>query len=251
MLQTWIDYFDHSGGNLLPLAIGGLIAVVCLLVVWILILTGKRSEAAEQAWKPQEPARDGWMPMERPGEQRPDGPVQPAAAQGAYPAEPAPVPAAPAAPAPEAAAAQTGAPMPETAPETFAAPTPAAGPYTAQQRDENATVAMPGVQLHHAVKGVGRRVLLVDRQNPAKVYEVWLNPEAVLGRSPEADLSFPEEKYMARRQCRLVDYEGNVYVQDLASTNGTYVNGVPAGHTALLPDGAVLSMGRLELIVRL
>lgn len=237
MLQTWIAYFDHSGGNLLPLAIGGCIAVVCLLVVWILILTGKHGEAAEpaeaeeQTWAPQPaPGRGSRTPAEAAPVRQSAGPAAPAAVQR-----------------PQAAAVPPVGPVPAVP----AAPTPAPGPYAAQQRDENATVAMPGKQRHHAVKGVGRRVLLVDRNDPARVYEVWLNPEAVLGRSPEADLSFPEEKYMARRQCRLVDHEGNVYVQDLASTNGTYVNGIPAGHTALLPDGAVLGMGQLELIVKL
>src|SRR5690348_15701021 len=52
-----------------------------------------------------------------------------------------------------------------------------------------------------------------------------LKAETVLGRGVEADVRMIEEK-MSRRHCRLVLESEDTYIEDLGSTNGTYVNGV-------------------------
>jgi pSer/pThr/pTyr-binding forkhead associated (FHA) protein len=72
--------------------------------------------------------------------------------------------------------------------------------------------------------------------------ESWL-----IGRSSAADVVF-DEALLSRLHCRLVVSADGLRVDDLQSTNGTYVNGRRVD-SATLVTGDRLQVGRLELTV--
>lgn len=65
--------------------------------------------------------------------------------------------------------------------------------------------------------------------------------ELVVGRHPDCDIVLPVAE-VSRRHARLVLRDGIWSIQDLESTNGTFVNGVPVGRYELRP-GDYLQLG--------
>lgn len=73
--------------------------------------------------------------------------------------------------------------------------------------------------------------------------------KAVIGRSLEADLTFPDEPSLSRFHAR-IEHEGDHYtITDLGSVNGTQVNGkdIPQQQPAPLSHRDVIACGELEL----
>ncbi len=66
-------------------------------------------------------------------------------------------------------------------------------------------------------------------------------PRVVLGRDSEADITI-EDDSVSRQHCELVSADGGWTVQDLGSTNGTYVAG-RAVRQARLADGDLIKIG--------
>jgi predicted component of type VI protein secretion system len=71
----------------------------------------------------------------------------------------------------------------------------------------------------------------------------------VVGRNEEADLRL-DRRSVSKSHCVLVKTDGFLFVRDLASTNGTKVNGQRVRRAALLP-GDQLSIGGAKFHVRL
>jgi hypothetical protein len=73
-------------------------------------------------------------------------------------------------------------------------------------------------------------------------------PILLVGRDEECELSFDSSK-LSRRHCAIALVDGKVFVRDLASTNGTRVNGAVVDY-AELKIGDALSIGDVELTIR-
>lgn len=68
-----------------------------------------------------------------------------------------------------------------------------------------------------------------------------------IGSAPGNDLRLAADTAVSRRHCRILADERNGYrIEDLGSTNGTFVNGVRVSH-AFLDEGARIRLGRTEL----
>ncbi len=69
-----------------------------------------------------------------------------------------------------------------------------------------------------------------------------------VGRAPRADF-IVDAALVSRLHCRITATADNLEVEDLKSTNGTYINGkrIKHGHLA---DGDHLRVGRVELKVQ-
>jgi hypothetical protein len=73
--------------------------------------------------------------------------------------------------------------------------------------------------------------------------------KAVIGRSLEADLTFPDEPSLSRFHAR-IEYSGDQYtITDLGSVNGTQINGkdIPQQQPTPLAHRDVITCGELEL----
>ena len=73
-----------------------------------------------------------------------------------------------------------------------------------------------------------------------------LTGPVVVGTAPDCDVPVSCE-YVSRRHCCLRPVEEDWLVEDLGSTNGTYVNGHGTGRS-LLRDGDVVIVGRATLL---
>src|SRR5262245_3130218 len=67
---------------------------------------------------------------------------------------------------------------------------------------------------------------------------------AVLGRGGDCDIPVPIG-FVSRRHCRFVRRGEEIWVQDLESLNGTFVNGRMASHLTPLRHGDELRLGPL------
>jgi pSer/pThr/pTyr-binding forkhead associated (FHA) protein len=88
-------------------------------------------------------------------------------------------------------------------------------------------------------------LLLLDDNAPPKRFPLHSLP-AVIGRTPPADLVL-EGTTVSRRHCRLELHNGQLRLNDLGSTNGTFVNGVKLAQAATLEDGATIGVGAYRL----
>ena len=70
-----------------------------------------------------------------------------------------------------------------------------------------------------------------------------LGPQTVIGREPDCNICIPNEQ-LSRKHVQLIVTGGKVMLQDLNSTNGTYVNGKPVEHR-ILDENDEIRVGRI------
>ena len=63
----------------------------------------------------------------------------------------------------------------------------------------------------------------------------------IVGRHPSCDYHI-EHPYVSRRHCQLMMYRDQLWIQDLASLNGTFVNGRRVSNGYPLHDGDLVSI---------
>ncbi|HEY8550710.1 MAG TPA: GGDEF domain-containing protein [Vicinamibacterales bacterium] len=74
-------------------------------------------------------------------------------------------------------------------------------------------------------------------------YRVSADAPVEVGRSSEAALSFPDVPSISRRHARLVFNDGEVWLEDLGSRNGTFLNDEPIRRPTLLASGDRFQVG--------
>ncbi len=68
-----------------------------------------------------------------------------------------------------------------------------------------------------------------------------------IGRGAQNDLALAGDEFASARHARIEARRDGVWVHDLGSTNGTYVNGARIEGTQLLEPGDVLRVGETDL----
>jgi hypothetical protein len=93
----------------------------------------------------------------------------------------------------------------------------------------------------------GRLVVVhSDAIDPGTEYD--LDSAAVtIGRSPQNVVSIDGDEFASARHARVEPRRDGVWVSDLGSTNGTYVNGVRIDRPRKLVNGDVVRAGETEL----
>ena len=82
----------------------------------------------------------------------------------------------------------------------------------------------------------------------AVVFRLLPGAIKTVGRAPRADFVV-DAPLVSRLHCRLTLQDDGVLVEDLESTNGTFVNGRRV-RKGLLASGDMLRVGRMEFAVR-
>lgn len=103
--------------------------------------------------------------------------------------------------------------------------------YTLDEGDSENNVLRPALEITLQGK-------LIDRL-------VIEEPRLMLGRHSQNDLML-DNRFVSRHHCLLVSRDDAIYVVDLQSTNGTFVNGSQVQRYALA-DGDVLQVGNFRL----
>ena len=106
--------------------------------------------------------------------------------------------------------------------------------------------AMAGGAIGQAIRP-GRLVVtasvVLDEGNE---YELDSSP-LTIGRGNQNDVPIDEDEFASARHVRIEPRRDGVWVHDLGSTNGTYVNGVRIDRPRKLLDGDVVRVGETEL----
>lgn len=96
----------------------------------------------------------------------------------------------------------------------------------------------------------GSYTIVIEDRHGTPVQEVRLDAgERIVGRYRECDIILPSEN-VSRRHARLLVEGDRLFVEDLGSANGTYVNGERIRERTVLADRAVLRIGDFTLRVR-
>ena len=79
---------------------------------------------------------------------------------------------------------------------------------------------------------------------PAREGQTYdLDDELTIGRSPGCGVPTPDDIYASTLHARLFRQKGQLWVEDLGSTNGTYVNSEKITHAQRLGRGDMLQAG--------
>lgn len=76
-----------------------------------------------------------------------------------------------------------------------------------------------------------------------------VNGELTIGRAGGCGVSIQDDTYVSQLHARLFQRDGRVYVEDLGSTNGTFLNAKPVTGPVALSRGDRIQVGRTVLQV--
>jgi pSer/pThr/pTyr-binding forkhead associated (FHA) protein len=68
-----------------------------------------------------------------------------------------------------------------------------------------------------------------------------------IGRGANNDISIPDDEFASSRHARFEPRRDGVYVEDVGSTNGTFVNGIRLTGDRRLASGDVVRIGETDL----
>jgi pSer/pThr/pTyr-binding forkhead associated (FHA) protein len=88
---------------------------------------------------------------------------------------------------------------------------------------------------------------VVRGASPGQTFDVRLDREILVGRSPECDLTVDGDDTMSGRHFRLFLAGSRLVVEDAGSANGTAVNGAPISGEYPLTDGDLIAAGHTQL----
>jgi pSer/pThr/pTyr-binding forkhead associated (FHA) protein len=71
--------------------------------------------------------------------------------------------------------------------------------------------------------------------------------QLTIGRGGQNDITIRSDEYASARHARFEPRQDGVWVQDLGSTNGTYLNGARLDRPRRLADGDVVRIGETDL----
>lgn len=122
------------------------------------------------------------------------------------------------------------------------APSTAGGPSTGPLRPRQSA------QATKLSRGAPSRLVVSHPGGTTEVVE--LGEELTVGRAPDCGLVLGWDNFVSAHHARLSRQEGNYWVEDLGSTNGTLLNGRRFVGRALLRKGDRLQVGRTTLELR-
>jgi len=95
----------------------------------------------------------------------------------------------------------------------------------------------------------GPSTLLVKGQSDAKARTVRLAASMTIGRAPECELRL-DDTYTSQQHARLFAKNNSWFVEDLGSTNGTFVNEQKLAAPAMLQPGDTVRVGQTTMELR-
>jgi hypothetical protein len=107
-----------------------------------------------------------------------------------------------------------------------------------------ARVAAPAAPARAARKGW--RVVVVEPDSE-RGRDQWIEGEATIGRGGGCTISLPADTFVSQVHARVVERDGQLFVEDLGSTNGTFLNGKQVARTARLRKGDQVQIGSTVL----
>src|SRR5256885_967027 len=127
---------------------------------------------------------------------------------------------------------------PSAPPTTPAAPTP---PPTPPPGPPAGLIAQPAAQ------ELGPLVVLASPTlDGGDTFAIDSHP-LTIGRARNNDVSLPGDEYASGRHARFEPRRDGIWVEDIGSTNGTFVNGIRLTRERKLTPGDVIRVGETDL----
>ncbi|MCS7006182.1 MAG: FHA domain-containing protein [Gaiellaceae bacterium] len=111
------------------------------------------------------------------------------------------------------------------------------------------SIVLPAAEAEAARRALAASARLVVLSGPGLPAgrRLTVTSPAVLGRHPSADIRLDGDDFASGRHARLVPQPDGLWVEDLGSTNGTFVGDERVTGRRLLRPGETLTIGRTEL----
>jgi pSer/pThr/pTyr-binding forkhead associated (FHA) protein len=93
---------------------------------------------------------------------------------------------------------------------------------------------------------LGERLVVVEPPE-RKGHAFPLGDELTVGRAEGCGVTIPDDTFVSQVHARVFRRDGSLYVEDLGSTNGTFVNKKPVSAAVPLRKGDRLQVGRTVL----
>ena len=97
---------------------------------------------------------------------------------------------------------------------------------------------------------VGPEKLVVLEPAELQGVEFPLADEMTVGRAAGCGVALPDDTFVSQLHARVFRREGEFYVEDLGSTNGTYLNGKKVSAASVMRKGDRVQVGRTSLELR-
>ena len=97
---------------------------------------------------------------------------------------------------------------------------------------------------------MGPEKLVVLSPDGMKGMEFPLGNEVTVGRAGGCAVMLPEDSFVSQLHARLFRRDGSLFVEDLGSTNGTFLNGKKVGAPVSVRKGDKVQFGRTTVEVR-
>jgi hypothetical protein len=85
--------------------------------------------------------------------------------------------------------------------------------------------------------------LVVLEPKAARGQAYALNREITIGRDTKCTITIPDDTFVSSLHARIFDHEGQPVIEDLGSTNGSYLNGSKVAGIKLLHPGDRVQIG--------
>lgn len=118
---------------------------------------------------------------------------------------------------------------------------PAAPPVEEFDQTSPAGVAPPPTGRKHRKGRVGRLVVVEPRERKGATFLV--NTEMRIGRTSNCAISIPDDAFVSQIHARVFTDGTTTWIEDLGSTNGTYLNGSRIDDAMPLAKGDHIQIG--------
>jgi FHA domain len=93
----------------------------------------------------------------------------------------------------------------------------------------------------------GRLVVVKSPELPEGMDFDLNSAQLTVGRGRQNDIALPEDEYASARHARFEPRQDGVWIQDLGSTNGTYLNGARLERPRRLTPGDIVRVGDTDM----
>ena len=94
---------------------------------------------------------------------------------------------------------------------------------------------------------VGPEKFVVNEPVELHGVEFPLADEMTVGRAAGCGIALPDDTFVSQLHARVFRRDGDLYIEDLGSTNGTYLNGKKVSAASVMRKGDHVQVGRTSL----
>jgi len=107
--------------------------------------------------------------------------------------------------------------------------------------------AAAGLIAHPVARELGRLVVVESPTfENGELFTLDSHP-LTIGRAVNNDISMPDDEYASGRHARFEPRRDGIWIEDIGSTNGTFVNGIRLTRERKLTPGDVVRVGETDL----